>query len=197
MDDSRHTVLRRFTLGSGPLKRRYDRIHVLGRVLVALSFVLAPPLAVATTTATMAHLEAVAAAEAVTRTSTRAVLQEDAAPVEPAAAESGVRSVVARATWTAPDGAARTGSVVVPPGTPLGTAVPVWVDRQGELTTPPLDVAGIPRTSYTVGAVSLVALPVVSVLLHGLLSRALDALRERTWEREWAAVEPGWSSRRS
>ena len=44
-------LLRRFTLGSGPLKRRSDRVQVLGRVALLLSVVLAPPVAVAVTTA--------------------------------------------------------------------------------------------------------------------------------------------------
>src|SRR3712207_2320343 len=44
--------LRRFTLGSGPLKRRSDRVQVAGRIVVVLSFLLAPLLAVVVSTAT-------------------------------------------------------------------------------------------------------------------------------------------------
>jgi hypothetical protein len=190
--------LRRFTLGSGPLKRRSDRIQAIGRFLVALSFLVAPPLAVATVTATTAHLQSVADAEAGERSSTRAVLLEDAGPPHRDISGEGSPSVVsvqARAMWTGPDGTEREGIVLVPPRTQLGTAVPVWVDREGNLTRAPLDRAEIPDSAYVVGALPLLGVPLVTWTLYAVLCFTLDARRERRWEQEWAAVEPDWNSR--
>src|SRR5688500_19217144 len=82
MTAPKHTLirrsLRRFTLGSGPLKRRSDRVQVIGRFVVVLSFLVAPPLAVVAATAPNTHLQAVADAEAAERSRTRPDLLQDA-----------------------------------------------------------------------------------------------------------------------
>ena len=136
-EDSGYRRLRRaFTLGSGPLKRGSDRIQVMGRIVVVLSLFLAPPLAVAVVNSTTTRLEAVAATEAAERTLTTAVLLEDA-PRPPRSAgdfgDSSLPTVTARAMWSGPGGTTREGLVRVEPRTPVGTAVPVWVDREGNL----------------------------------------------------------------
>ncbi|MGY1695608.1 MULTISPECIES: Rv1733c family protein [unclassified Geodermatophilus] len=208
MTEERDTLarrsLRRFTLGSGPLKRGSDRIQVAGRIVVVLSFLLAPLLAVVVSTATAAHLSAVAAAEAAERSRTQAVLLEEApGPVRRGDGTGGdgtggstlATTVPVRATWPAPGGASRVGPVPVPPGTPAGTAVPVWVDREGDLAAAPRDRSGIPTSAATAGAVPLVGVPLVAWTLHVLLGHVLDVRRERAWEREWATVGPDWHSR--
>src|SRR3954453_19044110 len=119
--------LRRFTLGSGPLKRRSDRVQVIGRLLLALSFLIAPPLAVAVATATTAHLGAVAAAEAAERSRTVAVLLEDGPQPVRHSGEDAPPPVArgpVRAVWSVPGGTSGTGIVMVPPGTAADTAVP-------------------------------------------------------------------------
>jgi hypothetical protein len=201
MTRARHTpirsALRRFMLGSGPLKRRSDRLQVLARCAVVLSFLLAPPLAVAAATAATAHLQAVADAEAADRTSVHAVLLEDAPSLPPSSGDAvyTVTSVQTRAVWPAPGGKNRAGIVLVPPRTPAGTAVPVWVDREGNLTRAPLDRGGIPGSANAMAMLVLIAVPVAAVTLYAVLGVALDAYRERRWERAWAAVEPDWHSR--
>jgi hypothetical protein len=190
--------LRRFTFGSGPLKRRSDRIQAIGRFVVVLSFLVAPPLAVASATAMTAHLQSVADAEAAERTSTQAILLEDAGPAQHDLSGEGgafLPLVQVRATWSAPDGTSREGIVLVPPRTHLGTEVPVWVDREGNLTRPPRDRADIQGTALEAGALPLIGVPLVAWLLYGALAFLLDARRERRWEQEWAAVEPDWNSR--
>jgi hypothetical protein len=191
-------ALRRFTLGSGPLKRRSDRVQALARFVVALSFLVAPMLAVAATTATSTHLQAVADHDAAERTATRAVLLEDAPATVRADRSSGayaVISVPARAVWSVPGGTTREGTVLVRPGTPVGTALPAWVDRDGNLTRPPLGRAGIPSSAAVMGAVALVGVPLGTWTLYAVLCLALDAHRERRWAQDWAAVEPDWHSR--
>lgn len=193
--------LRRFLLGSGPLKRRSDRIQVIGRFVVALALLLAPSLAVAAANATTTHLREIADAEAAQRSSTRAVLLETARVAghdHTDDGDSGINSVTpvpVPAAWRGPGGTWQEGLVMVRPGTPMGTAVPVWVDRGGNLTRPPLDRAGISTSAAGVGVLPLIGVPLVAWTLYAVLCFWLDARRERRWERDWAAVEPDWHSR--
>ncbi|MGY1673312.1 Rv1733c family protein [Geodermatophilus sp. SYSU D00710] len=190
--------LRRLVLGSGPLRRPSDRVQAVGRLAVVASLLVAPLLAVAASTATSAHLTAVAAAEAADRSHTRAVLLEQApsrVERDDAYGAAPALAVPVRAAWPDAGGALREGVVLVPPGTATGTAVPVWIDGQGEPTSPPLDPSGIPTSAAVMGALSLVGLPLATWTLHVVLTSVLDARRERAWEAEWAAVEPEWRSR--
>jgi hypothetical protein len=190
--------LHRFTLGSGPLRRRSDRIQVIGRLAIVLSFLMAPPLAVAATTVTTAHMQAIADAEAAERSRTRAVLLEDAAERRRPTGDYGdfpSLAVPARAVWAGPGGTSREGIVLVPPGTPVGAAVPVWVSREGNLTGPPLDRADIPGAAASMGGLALVGVPLATWTLYACLCFVLDAHRGRRWAQDWAAVEPDWKSR--
>jgi hypothetical protein len=193
--------LRRFTLGSGPLKRRSDRIQVLGRLAVVLSFLLAPPVAVAVATATTAHYQQIAATQAEERSRVQAILVEDAPeprdlPHGDYGQTAGSTTLVpTRATWSVPGGPSRDGLVRVPPRTPAGTDVPVWIDRDGRLTRAPLDPRDIPGSAAAVATVPLIGLPMATFTLYAALCAALDAHRQRRWADDWAAVEPKWNSR--
>jgi hypothetical protein len=190
--------LRRFVLGSGPLKRRSDRLQAFGRFAVVLSFLVAPPLAVAAATATTAHLESVAAVEAAERSLVRAVLVEDApgpAGMSSAHGDYSVSAVPVAAVWSVPGGTQQEGTVLVKPGTPVGTTLRAWVDREGNVTRAPLDRAGIPASAAAMGALPLVGVPVLTWTLYAFLCVALNAHRERRWAEDWAAVEPEWNSR--
>jgi hypothetical protein len=190
--------LRRFTLGSGPLKRRSDRVQVIGRFVVVASLFVASPVAVAVATATTAHLQAVTDAEAADRSRVRAVLVEDAPAVPHTSGDYSSFTdshVRARAVWSLPDGTSREGNVLTAPLTPAGTAVPVWVDGAGDLTRAPLDPAGIPRSAVVMGLLPLFGVPLAAWTLYAALCFFLDARRERRWERDWATVEPDWNSR--
>jgi len=195
-DSALRRSLRWFTLGSGPLKRGSDRLQVVGRFVVVLALLAAPPLAVAATTVTTGQLEAQAAAEAVERSRVDAVLLEDA----PDAADSGhggqaPAKVPARAVWPVPGGAERQGVVLVRPHTAAGTAVPVWVDRDGNVTSAPLDRSRTDSAAMTIGAVVLLGVPLATWTLYAVLCAALDAHRQRRWAQGWAAVEPDWVTR--
>jgi hypothetical protein len=191
--------LRRFTLGSGPLKRGSDRVQLVGRLLVVLSFLLAPPLAVGTTTRATAHLQTVAAGQAAERSPVRAVLLEDAPGTGTRStyyADAGSSNTATRAVWPVPGGTSREGTVLVAPGSSAGTSVKVWVTRYGSLTRPPLDPAGIEATATAVGALPLIGLPLAAWALYAVLSVALDGHRDRRWAQKWAEVEPRWNSAR-
>ncbi|MGY1829402.1 hypothetical protein ACI8AA_03120 [Geodermatophilus sp. SYSU D01180] len=196
MDGPLHP-LRRFTLGSGPLKRGTDRLQLLGRLAVVLSLLLAAPLAVAATTATRHSLEAQAATQAAERHQVRAVLREDApAVLDPdGIGDRAAGMVPARATWSAPGGLPREGVLHVRPHTPAGTAVSVWVDDAGRVTREPMDPGTIPAAATAVGALTLLGVPLAAWTLHVVLCCALDARRDRQWTEGWAAVEREWRTR--
>ena len=190
--------LRRFTLGSGPLKRRSDRVQVIGRFVVVAALLVAPPIAVITATATASHLRAVTDAEAADRSPVRAVLLEDAPTVPHATGDYSSYTdarVRARAVWSLPDGTSREGDVLTAPLTPAGTAVRVWVDHAGDLTRAPLDPDGIPTSATVMALLPLFGVPLAAWTLYALLCVLLEARRERRWERDWATVEPDWNSR--
>jgi hypothetical protein len=204
MSASRDTLvrrsLRRFLLGSGPLKRRSDRLEAVGRFVVVVSFLAAPPLAVAAMTATTAHLQTVAAVQAAERSRAHAVLVQDAplpSPAEASTAANGfaVTPVRAHARWTVPGGTRRDGTVLVDPGTPAGKELTVWVDREGDITEAPLDGAGVAASAASMAALPLVGLPLLAWTCHGCFCFVLNVRRERRWAQDWAAVEPQWNSR--
>ncbi|MGY1802201.1 hypothetical protein ACI78T_02865 [Blastococcus sp. SYSU D00922] len=194
MSRARTGLLRRFTLGAGPSARPSDRLQLAGRLVVALSVLAAPPLAVATASATTEHYAALSAAQAAERSEVRAVLLEDAPAPTAAEVEAGDLSSAARAVWTAPGGSVREGAVDVGPGTPEGTAVLIWVDRDGDPTQAPLDADDIPAAATARAVLVLVGLPLGAGFAHALLCTALDAVRENRWTREWAVVAPRWTS---
>ena len=190
-------AVRGFTLGSGPLKRRSDRLQVVARVVVVLAVATAPALAVAAATATTADLASVATTQAADRHPSRALVLHDA-PVRTDQQDDSyppVLTVATTAQWIAPDGAVHEGTVRVRPGTQAGTSVPVWVGSDGELATPPLPAQSIQGSAMAVGALVLVGVPVTVWTLYFFLCFALDAGRERAWEKGWAAVEPIWGTR--
>jgi hypothetical protein len=183
--------LRRFTLGTGPLKRRSDRLQVLGRSAVVLSLLLSPPLAVAAATATSTHLQAVAEAERAERTPTTARLLEDAGAPVPG---ENIK-VQVRAEWTTDGVGTREGLVLAEPGADAGTELPIWVDRAGDPTRAPLDRAAVQTSALAVGLLPLIGVPVATWTLYAALCFVLDGRRDRRWTEEWAAVEPEWHSR--
>jgi hypothetical protein len=89
------------------------------------------------------------------------------------------------ATWVAPDGAQRVGTVPVPRATTVGSEVPIWVDDAGNLADPaftPTDAiaAGVANGVGTWLAI-IVPLTGSCWLAHVVLNR----LRFAQWKREW------------
>ena len=121
------------------------------------------------------------------------------ADAPPAASVRGGASlpVSVPATWTTSDGRAHAGDIRVTGRPEAGDEIPLWVDGTG-------DPVPAPMTRGTAMGVAL-ADAAVLLLVLGLVvwqaSRTVRAVMVRAnapaWEREWAAVEPGWSGRAS
>lgn len=186
-------LLRRFTLGSGPLKRRSDRLEVLGRCLVLALLLAAVPVTLLVATGVAAGLRAEAAAQAAQRHQVTASLAADV-PLPTDANSDYPQSVVAWVTWRDGSGLHVTPASVLA-GTKAGAPVLVWLDRRGRVSAPPLDDDAV--TAQAVGAGLVVACGTWTVVMvgHLIFRLLLDRRRLRQWELDWAVVEPRWSGK--
>ncbi|MFE6458039.1 Rv1733c family protein [Streptomyces cinereoruber] len=102
---------------------------------------------------------------------------------------------LAPATWEHPERVSRSGTVRVPPRTPPGRAVTVWVDDAGSPVRAPGDAASRSLTAVSggVAVAGLVGAAGAGALL--LVRRTAEGRRYAAWEREWERVEPVWSGR--
>ncbi|WP_378233277.1 Rv1733c family protein [Amycolatopsis roodepoortensis] len=177
---------RRLFPARNSLARGSDRFEALVLKLVILAALLAIPVAAAVGSANHGRQVAAAAADATGRTPATAYLLT-AAPVRIVDSESvGTDNSTTQATWTDSRGARHTGGVLATPGSPAGTAVPVWIDARGELTAAPRNASTAVFDSVLVGLWLWFAVVGSLVLFHRLVRLVLDRQRAAAWERAWA-----------
>jgi hypothetical protein len=187
-------VVRRFTLGAGPLKRGSDRLQCVARVLLVLTLLAALPvaLAVATVAFTSAHAEA--AAQATERHRTTAVLTEEASTGrEPA--DSASTLFHARVTWSGPSGELHDAVVRVPDAASTGSSITVWTDRNGRLTLRPMTAGDVSGQAAVSGIATFLAVITGATLLYQAFRSLLDRSRSRRWAADWAVIEPIWTGK--
>jgi hypothetical protein len=184
------TLRRRFTLGSGPLKRTSDRVEVLSRIVLALALLLAVPLGLLAGAVTYTGVAATAQHQVATRLPETATLLSDAPNSEAATV-----SVPTSATWTTPGGEARTGKVDAAPGSRAGMTVGVWVDGTGRLTERPLTHGEVVGQGVVIGVLTALGAVIFGMSTHLVVLWLLERRRYRRWEAGWASVEPLWVSR--
>ncbi|MGW2177555.1 Rv1733c family protein [Streptomyces sp. NPDC001732] len=102
---------------------------------------------------------------------------------------------VAPAVWKYPEHVRRSGTVQVPPRTPRGRTVPIWVDATGAPVRPPdrgteRMLASLTAGTAAAGVVGAAGAGALVLVRRRTEGRALAAL-----EREWEEVEPVWSGR--
>ncbi|GGS98972.1 Rv1733c family protein [Streptomyces chromofuscus] len=173
-----------------PLRRRSDRVEawvLLGAwALAALVGVLAG----ATVSRTV---EGQLARERVEWRTVEARLTE---PVPgPSPARSGAPSterVWAEVRWPAPDGSDRSGQARVRPGSPAGTPVTVWTDRQGRLVTEPTSPSEARVRADLTGTLAGVGAAAVPLAGARLLRGRLERGRLDQWEADWARFDALW-----
>jgi uncharacterized protein (DUF2062 family) len=189
-------AIRRFTLGSGPLKRNSDRLELLARIVLTsvLLSAVAITLAVAIASYTQGRSEVVA--QASERQQVSAELLEDAS-----VPKDGSESVpdVARATavWTAPSGVERTAAISVPVRAKAGSTQAIWIDRNGDRTTHPLSSGDVVGGAVCTALLTYLGISMVAIGAYRLFRRQLDRSRFRRWADEWAVVEPKWTGKAS
>ena len=188
MAASRRTKVRLWRWRRNPLRRRSDTIEawiVLAGWVCALLVGLLAGLGAAHA------VERAADRERAENRAVSAVLAEDAEEKVLARAVSDHR-VWATVRWAAPDGSTRTDEARVPPGARAGSAVTVWTDKSGTLTSEPL-TDGEARLHAAFGGV--LAAAGASGAVWGVVwgSRVhLNRCRMRQWAAEWERVGTRW-----
>jgi hypothetical protein len=185
-------LFRRFTLGSGPLKRSSDRWEFLPRVLLACCLLAAAPISLAVATAAYTQARDEAAIEAADRHSVPARLLEDGPVPAGDAWENGAKAQ-GNAVWTDPAGTQQRGTVTVPFGVKAGRVVSVWYDEDGDRTAPPMGAGDVSGRAVGQGSGTFVMLCVMASGAHLRFRVLLDRSRSRRWAADWASVEPVWT----
>lgn len=188
-------LLRRWRPDRNPLRRTADRAEAVVMAALLLAFLACAPLAALAASHGVASAGARAERAEAGWHRVRAVLLQSA--LEPAHARFQAALLpTARARWTAPDGAQRTGVVYAPRGATAGATVTVWTNDSGQPTGVPVQPVDV--TARTILAAS-VAVGVVAALAScaGLLAHwLLDRRRLAAWDAEWSQTGPQWTGQR-
>ncbi|WP_432193137.1 Rv1733c family protein [Streptomyces sp. bgisy027] len=176
--------------GANPLRRTSDRVESWILTFLMCVFVVGMPAAAlgAGLTAYESSMRAVQTQSA-ERHEVSATLTSDAK----GSAEDAKRQAPVR--WTDDNGAVRTGTTLVEPGTPKGATVQVWVDRDGTLTEPPMSTLNAQTTGWFVGGMAAAGVTAAFFAARTGVHHVLDRRRYAQWEAEWVLVEPLWSAR--
>lgn len=177
-----------------PLMRTSDRVQSAVQAFAVLVLVLVIPLAAALGTARFDTLSEQTRQMALEVQPAVAVLASAPRPVAGASqGRYGSAESEAGASWST-GGVVHHHTLVVSAGSRAGDHVPLWVDGNGDQTSPPR--AGSTNAALAVGYALAVWLGTSFLALVGVLGlrRALSDRRIRAWEREWQAVgeSPGW-----
>lgn len=170
-----------------PLVRRSDRIQSTIKTTVFTLMILMLPVAAWIGMSTLATGQSrVAAQESsvhqVTATTTAVA---DIAPVLQGEVGS-VTSTTVDATWSF-DGLDHRGQVSLPAGSPSGTELPIWINRDGDPTAPPATGADAVVTALFTGFGSLFAAASILVGTYFAVRFRLDTQRHADWDREISA----------
>ncbi|MGW3989483.1 Rv1733c family protein [Streptomyces sp. NPDC004830] len=192
MEASGRTTVRWWRWRHNPLRRRVDVVEawvVLAGWLLALLGGLLAGLAAA------AAVDRAVERQRAESHEVRAVLVRDA-PGPSAARAANDNRVWGKVRWTAPDGSLHQEQARVPPRAEAGSTVPVWVNRAGDLTGPPVS-GGEAWLHASMGGVLAGAFVGGTVLGTLWLTRlALDRRRSAMWDAEWERVDTrrGWKT---
>ncbi|WP_328336349.1 hypothetical protein [Streptomyces violaceus] len=101
----------------------------------------------------------------------------------------------AQVRWTDDNGTVRTATTLRTAGTPEGATVRVWVDRDGTITSPPMNTLTARTNGWFVGGMAAVGVCGGFFAARAGMRRVLDRRRYAQWAAEWDRVEPLWSTR--
>ncbi|HKS49659.1 MAG TPA: hypothetical protein VJT49_32020 [Amycolatopsis sp.] len=172
--------------GRNPLARRCDRIEAAVLILAVVLCLAAIPLVILLGASVHARQSEVARAQAAERHQAMAVTLTDVGPAAandtPAAATTAEQTPV---QWGLPDGGARTGVVSVASATPAGSLVPIWLDRNGDVTTAPMSPVKAVALASGFAVLAWIGIAVAVVVLTRAVRVLLDRSRAAAWSREW------------
>lgn len=182
-----------------PLRRATDLVEAWGTLLAALLLALAAPAAGAVGGAAVdSSLRGSMRAQHEQRHLTTAVVTgrppgSHGRAYDPESARARDTGSRVTASWQAPDGGRRTGTLSAPGRDPrAGTTFPAWTDASGEPVAAPMnaDTARI----HAVLAGSLTAALAAALVVCGrqLFVRRLVLARHRRLDQAWAEAGPDW-----
>ncbi|MET9392900.1 hypothetical protein ABZY20_21305 [Streptomyces sp. NPDC006624] len=192
MRTSERTTVRWWRWRSNPLRRRVDVVEawvVLAGWVCALLGGAVAGLAAAGAVGQAVERQRAGSHEV------RAVLVRDAPGPSPDRAASDQR-VWGAVRWTAPDGSVHRDRARVPPRAPAGSTIPVWVDRGGDPTSPPVSDGEAWLHTGMGGALAGAFAGGVLLGAARLARLGLDRLRMAQWDAEWERIDTrrGWKT---
>jgi hypothetical protein len=190
----RARLARALGLDGNPLRRASDRAEAWIRAGLLVILLIAGPMA-----AVAAGQWAARAAGTGTSVQPHAVqavlLQPVTAPAGQAVAVQGTQ-VWVRARWESAGGSARIGEVPAPAGAAAGTAVTVWLNAAGRVTSPPYK-GGFAFAAVLAAMTTLAVTAFALLVVLRLVRRFLNWRRLAAWEAAWRATGPRWTGHRS
>ncbi len=179
-----------------PLARPTDRLEATVVIMLTLLWLLTFPIFAVVGSVLGSQATAVAAHQQQDRSRTTAELVQDAPAF--VISSQGIpisEQVPAAARWVAPDGSERTGTITVASKLRAGDHMPIWVDRTGAVTDPPIDPTA---AGLLVAAGTAISWLIWGAALAGIaVGHRRFVIRRRLahWAEEWQGIEPLWSGR--
>jgi hypothetical protein len=187
-------LARRFGFDHNPLRRRSDLIEAwLLPAAIAAFLILSPLLVGAASRVVHDENAAVAQAQRSWHRATAVLLEAVPGPLM---TDNGANTWM---TWTPArwntGGRQHVGPVPASAGTSAGSSVTIWLDRAGNVQTPPLTAVAVQDRVVLAALIALSAL--AAVLAAGALigNCLLDHRRLTKWGTAWLSVGPQWSRR--
>ena len=173
-----------------PLRRRFDRVETVILAGLLAAFLMGAPIA-----GLVAGRWAYGSALQARRTELSASHHVSAVLLTSASRDPVGFVASARASWTAPNGARRTGDVVCTVGSPPGTRIWIWVTASGRMAIPPLLLSQAEGQGVLAAALAVAGLAMVLWSAGLLIHVVTDRHRLAAWDAEWCATGPKWSHR--
>lgn len=189
-------VVRQAFPGRNQLATAGDRLEGALLAVAVVVALLALPVAGAVGSEFYAAQLAQSASERQARQQVAAVLLEDAPPVSGMVDPDGpVESAPVRATWRGPDGVQRQGHVRAAHGRKAGGTAPIWVDRGGDQTGPPLTAEGAVVKAVALAVLLWAGVSAAMAVLYLAVRSAHKRMRTRRWAAEWERIASDWTAR--
>ena len=186
-------LARKLGLDGNPLRRRTDRAAACFAALLLAVFLIGAPVLSITAIGWAGRTGATGQQAARSWHRVSAVLRQAARA--PSFSRELLGSSWVQAWWTAPDGRARSGAILISAGLAAGQTVPLWVDEAGSPTGPPPSHRAALAREAAAGAVATAALGIALLCLAWAGQWVLDRRRLADWETAWSAVGPEWTKR--
>lgn len=174
-----------------PLRRGIDRLETFLFVGLFVAMAVVTPFA-APLAGHASYLSALQARhqQMLDRHHVRAVLTQNAGSVNGYSLSD---FVLTPADWTSFTGVSRSGEVPAGPGTPKGTAVTIWTDRDGYLDSPPLALSEVASQADAAAIGVIVASGVVYIVAAAAIRQLFNRRRMAAWDADWVVTAPTWN----